>query len=90
MLFREIKLFSSETNCSRFSTLRNNMRLILEVLTAMTIKSAVFLDVTPSDLLEVYRRFGGIYFLHLQVEVATQHIFKRSQQINYHHRFHHE
>jgi hypothetical protein len=37
-----------------------------EVLTAVTMKSAIFWNVTPCIRAEIHRRFGGIYYLHLQ------------------------
>jgi hypothetical protein len=43
-----------------------NSNIRSEVLTAMTMKSAVFLDMTSSNQVEVHRRFGGTYRLHLQ------------------------
>jgi hypothetical protein len=36
-------------------------------MTASTTKNTVFWDVTPCSLVEICRRFGGTYFLHLQV-----------------------
>jgi hypothetical protein len=38
----------------------------------MTKKSAVFWVVTPCNLVEVYRHFGGKYCLHLEVEKKTK------------------
>jgi hypothetical protein len=37
-----------------------------EVLMAITMKSTIFWDVTPCHLVEVYQRFRGAPFLHLQ------------------------
>jgi hypothetical protein len=36
-----------------------------EVLAALTVKSTSFWDVTPCGLVEVYRRFGEPYCLHI-------------------------
>jgi hypothetical protein len=49
-----------------FLNINNYMRVIVDVLTAVTIKNVVFWVVTSSDLIKVYRRFGGTYYLHLQ------------------------
>jgi hypothetical protein len=38
----------------------------LEVLTAVVMKSSVFLDITPCSPLEVSQCFGGTYRLHIQ------------------------
>jgi hypothetical protein len=37
-----------------------------EVLTAVVMKSSVFLNTTPSSPLKVNKRFGGTHRLHLQ------------------------
>jgi hypothetical protein len=36
-----------------------------EVITTVTVKNAVFWDVTPCSLVEVYRYFGRIFCMHL-------------------------
>jgi hypothetical protein len=36
------------------------------VLTAASMKIAVFWDVAPCSLVQVYRRFRGVYYLHHQ------------------------
>jgi hypothetical protein len=40
-----------------------------DVLTAATMKRTIFWDATP---VEVHRRFGGMYFLHLQARRVSQ------------------
>jgi hypothetical protein len=37
-----------------------------EVLTTMTMKSKIFWDLTPYNLVEVYRPFGGMYSFYRQ------------------------
>jgi hypothetical protein len=37
-----------------------------ELLAAVTVRRAMFLDMTLCSLIYLYRRFGGIYCLHLQ------------------------
>jgi hypothetical protein len=39
-----------------------------EVLTEVTKKIIVFLDVNPCSLVEVYRRFGEAYCLHYKLK----------------------
>jgi hypothetical protein len=36
------------------------------VLMAVPVKSTIFSDVTPCNLVEVYQRFRGTHYLHLQ------------------------
>jgi hypothetical protein len=43
-----------------------------EVLTAMTMKSSVFWDVTLCSPEDIHLRFGETYCLHLQVEELVQ------------------
>jgi hypothetical protein len=43
-----------------------------EALTAVVMKSTIFQDITPCSPLEVNRRFGEIYRLHLQVWRISQ------------------
>jgi hypothetical protein len=43
---------------------KQNMRF--EVLTAVTMKFTVFWDVTPYNLVKIYRRFEGTSSFHLQ------------------------
>jgi hypothetical protein len=65
--------------CSKVQT-RNSYRSVLflskhfhclgyEVLTAVVMKSTIFWEVTWCSLLEIIRRFGGTYRLHLQGRV---------------------
>jgi hypothetical protein len=35
-------------------------------------KNAIFLDMTPNSLMEVYCCFRGTYYFHLQVERVSQ------------------
>jgi hypothetical protein len=37
-----------------------------DVLTAMTVTSTVFWDMTSCSLVEVYRHFGGTYYVHFE------------------------
>jgi len=37
-----------------------------QVLTAVIMKNALFCDVMPYNMVEIYQRFGGIYCLYLQ------------------------
>jgi hypothetical protein len=49
-----------------------------DICTAMTINSTAFWRVTPCSLVEVYRRFGGTYYLHLHTRRVTLVISKPS------------
>jgi hypothetical protein len=42
--------------------------LEFEVITSVTMDSIIFWDVTSCDLLEIYRRFSGMYCLYFRVE----------------------
>jgi hypothetical protein len=44
--------------------------LRLQVLTAVTMNSTIFWDATLCSLIEVHRRFGGTYGLHLQTRLC--------------------
>jgi hypothetical protein len=48
-------------HCIREQTLN-----VIVGLTAVTTKSAIVWHVTPSSKVDGHRRFGGIYYLHLQ------------------------
>jgi hypothetical protein len=59
----------------KFSKIYNNMRINLKVMflyvrfeavTAVTMKSVIFWDVTPYSLVEAYRHFRGKYCIHIQ------------------------
>jgi hypothetical protein len=39
--------------------------VIFEALTAVVLKISVYWDITPCNLLEVNRRFGGIFRVHI-------------------------
>jgi hypothetical protein len=43
-----------------------------EVLTAVVMKSSIFWDIMPCSPLEISRRFGGIYRLHLQGRIINR------------------
>jgi hypothetical protein len=49
-----------------------SIRTKIEVLTAKTTKSYIFLDTTPCSLMKVNRWFGGNYRLRLQVRRISQ------------------
>jgi len=44
-----------------------------QVLTAVIMKNALFCDVMPYNMVEIYQRFGGIYCLYLQDTSAKLH-----------------
>jgi hypothetical protein len=44
----------------------NSTLVGFEVFTTVTLENTVLWDMTPCSLVEVYRRFGGTYFLYLQ------------------------
>jgi hypothetical protein len=44
----------------------------LEILTAVTMNSSIFLDMTPYSPLKVSGSFGATYRLHLQVQKANK------------------
>jgi hypothetical protein len=46
--------------------------VVQEVLTAVTMKSYVFWDITPCSPAKIIRDFGGIYGLHLQDRRVSQ------------------
>jgi hypothetical protein len=58
---RESQIHAKNTVCLRF-----------EVLTTMVMKNTIFWDITPCSPLEVNRRFGETYRLHLQGRKISQ------------------
>jgi hypothetical protein len=46
--------------------------VVCEVLTGVTMKSTVFLDVMPCITVNTYKCFGGLYYLHLQDQRVSQ------------------
>jgi hypothetical protein len=43
-----------------------------EVFTAASMKLTIFWDVAPCILVEVYRRFTGVYCLHHQADLSDE------------------
>jgi hypothetical protein len=61
------RVFPLVRRIGAFETRGNNTRHSgVEVLTTMVMKSTIFWDITQCRQLNVFRRFGGTYRLHLQ------------------------
>jgi hypothetical protein len=54
-----------------------------EVLTTATANEAVFWDVAPCSLVEIYRRFIGAFYLHHQSLMEAQHPRRHSSSYFY-------
>jgi hypothetical protein len=61
-----LPLLGSQEAVSLSETSDYICRLPFEVLTAVSMETAVFWVVAPCRLVQVYRRFRGLYCLHLQ------------------------
>jgi hypothetical protein len=51
-----------ETGTSEID-IQSSTNVIIAVTTTVIMRSTIFLDAMPSSLVEVYRRFGDIYYL---------------------------
>jgi hypothetical protein len=56
-------------NCAVCNKRKN---VSFEILTAVTMKTTTFRDVTLCSLVDVNRRFGGMYYVHLQESRAER------------------
>jgi hypothetical protein len=54
----------------------------LHVLTAPTMKSTIFWDVTQCDPVEVHQRFGGLYCLHPQSRRYYKQAMSKNQSLH--------
>jgi hypothetical protein len=52
--------------------LQRRIYLGFEVLTPVVTKTTTFWDITPCSMMEVNRRFGGTYRLHIQDQGISQ------------------